>query len=71
VDGVPVLGQLSTGANNQFSEARQTWFGTGLSDGFLLRGSIQLDFNGNNPPNGSRLNMMINAGQFGCEGAQP
>ncbi len=38
-----------------------------MRTGFTVEGTVKLTFTGSAPPQGSRLNLMVNAGNIACE----
>jgi RHS repeat-associated protein len=68
IDGQAVSESLATAGDGNFSEASRVYAGTSMQDGFTVEGTVKLDFTGSYPPQGSRLNMTVTAGNVTCAG---
>lgn len=71
LDGLPLATDMETVAGAAASEMRQTYYFPGLGNGFELEGTLRFYFNGNNPPEGTRMSFTVNAGNLTCDGATP
>ena len=66
INGTSVNSALQTDGSGNFSQAQAFYAGTSLAQGFSVQGTIKLTFTGSYPPQGSRLNFMVNAGNLDC-----
>ncbi|MFN9972629.1 MAG: choice-of-anchor W domain-containing protein, partial [Phycisphaerae bacterium] len=67
INGQAVNESLATSGNNLFEEQARFFTSEGLRTGFTVEGTVKLTFTGSAPPQGSRLNLMVNAGNIACE----
>ncbi len=67
INGQAVNESLATSGNNLFEEQARFFASEGLRTGFTVEGTVKLTFTGSAPPQGSRLNLMVNAGNIACE----
>ena len=67
INGQAVNESLATSGNNLFEEQTRFFASEGLRTGFTVEGTVKLTFTGSAPPQGSRLNLMVNAGNIACE----
>jgi RHS repeat-associated protein len=68
IDGQAVADSLQTSGDGNFSEVGRVYAGTSPANGFTVEGTVALTFTGSYPPTGSRLNMMVTAGNVQCQG---
>jgi RHS repeat-associated protein len=66
INGTAVSGTLQTDGSGNFSQAQAFFSGTTLAQGFIVEGTVTLTFTGRYPPQGSRLNFLVNAGNVDC-----
>ena len=71
VNGAPVAGSLITAGSGVFSDAALTLAIPLSSHGFTAGGTITLNFPGASPPQGSRLNAIVTAGNIACAANRP
>ncbi len=66
VNGAPVAASLATAGSGVFSDAALTLAIPLSSHGFTAGGTVTLNFPGASPPQGSRLNAIVTAGNVLC-----
>ncbi|HTO47861.1 MAG TPA: RHS repeat-associated core domain-containing protein [Burkholderiales bacterium] len=71
IDGQVVADTLQTTGDGNFSEVARVYAGTSLANGFTVEGTVSMTFTGSYPPQGSRLNMTVTAGNVQCQQAGP
>jgi len=69
INGLPASGSIQTAGNSQFSDATMYWYFPGMAGGFTVTGTVTLTYPGTNPPQGSRLNFIVTAGNITCQQA--
>lgn len=69
VNGKPVALSLVTPGTSQFAELSRYLYYPEMRAALALEGTVRLTFSGASPPNGSRLNFLVTAGNVPCESA--
>jgi Bacterial Ig-like domain len=68
INGKEVTGSLETQGTPTLSERSLFYYFPAMSSGFTAKGTVKFNFAGTTPPQGSRMNFTVTAGNITCGG---